>query len=100
MAAQVALAVRDFALDMCTNPWIVELSKNSRIDVVAIFMTSVYLFVVSLCKDFILILFRQVKFVSKYASTNFCLSQQTVDLQPVSVGGVVKIDFRVGTFEN
>ena len=29
IAIHVNLALRDFAVDMCTNPWIVELSRNS-----------------------------------------------------------------------
>ena len=31
IATQVALAVFDLAVDMCTRPWIVELSKKSEI---------------------------------------------------------------------
>ena len=31
MATQTALIARDLELEMCTNPWIVELSKNSHI---------------------------------------------------------------------
>ena len=38
IATHSALAVFDFAVEMCTRPWIVELSKNSRIFVVAIFL--------------------------------------------------------------
>ena len=36
IATQAALAVRDLAVEMCTRPWIVELSKNSRRVAVAI----------------------------------------------------------------
>ena len=35
IATQTALAALDLAVEMCTRPWIVELSKNSRIDAVA-----------------------------------------------------------------
>ena len=41
IASQAALATRDLAVDMCTRPWIVELSKNSRIAAEAIVLTSV-----------------------------------------------------------
>ena len=41
IATQTALAARDLAVEMCTRPWIVELSKNSRIAAEAIVMTSV-----------------------------------------------------------
>ena len=37
IATQAALAALDLAVEMCTRPWIVELSKNSRIAAVAIF---------------------------------------------------------------
>ena len=30
IATQTALAPRDLAVEICTSPWIVELSKNSR----------------------------------------------------------------------
>ena len=30
IANQIALAVLDFAVEMCTRPWIVELSKKLR----------------------------------------------------------------------
>ena len=43
IATQAALDVRDLAVEMCTRPWIVELSRNSQTDEVAIFMTSVSL---------------------------------------------------------
>ena len=36
IATQAALAALDLAVEMCTRPWIVELSKNSRIAAVAI----------------------------------------------------------------
>ena len=38
MPNQASLDDLDLAVEMCTRPWIVELSKNSRIDAVAIFM--------------------------------------------------------------
>ena len=37
IATQVALAVLDFAVEMCTRPWIVELSKKSEITFDTIF---------------------------------------------------------------
>ena len=37
IATQAALAARDLAVEMCTNPWIVELSKKSRKDAEVIF---------------------------------------------------------------
>ena len=36
ITAQAILAARDLAVEMCTRPWIVELSKNSQIVAVAI----------------------------------------------------------------
>ena len=36
ITTQAALAARDLAVEMCTRPWIVELSKNSRKIAVAI----------------------------------------------------------------
>ena len=35
---QIAFAVLEFAVEMCTKPWIVEVSKNSRNFVKAIFL--------------------------------------------------------------
>ena len=38
IATQTALADLDLAAEICSRPWIVELSKNSRIDAAAIFL--------------------------------------------------------------
>ena len=38
IATQIALAVFDLAVEMCTKPWIVELSKKSWIVFDAIFL--------------------------------------------------------------
>ena len=52
-ANQRALAVRDLDVEMCTRPWIVELSKNSRRIVEVIFMARLPLFVVVLREQFL-----------------------------------------------
>ena len=37
IANQIALAIFDFSLEICTRPWIVELSKKLQMDFEAIF---------------------------------------------------------------
>ena len=50
IATQVALAVLDLAVEMCTRPWIVELSKMSEITFEAIFWEQELLGFVSVFK--------------------------------------------------
>ena len=86
IATQAALAALDLAVEMCIRPWIVELSRNSRTDEFAIFMTCVYLFIIATLRlSVILTRIQPAMFASKLASLGF--TEQTGDLE---LGGVVK----------
>ena len=50
IATQIAFAVLDLAVEMCTRPWIVELSKKSRITFDTIFVIKEWLVYVSVFK--------------------------------------------------
>ena len=66
IVTQVALAALDLEVEICTRPWIVELSRNSRILAVAIFKSN-----------------PSKALGEKYASFSLCHRRQTEESQPV-----------------
>ena len=82
IATQAALAALDLAVEMCTRPWIVELSKNSRIDAVAIFMKKMSVLVKILVKAWV-----------TNVPPSVCVTQGKLGTRnQCQVDGVVKID--------
>ena len=83
MPNQVSLDDLDLAVEMCTRPWIVELSKNSRIDAVAIFMK----------KMSVLVKILRVKAWVTNVPPSVCVTQGKLGTRnQCLVGNVVKID--------
>ena len=86
IATQAALDARDLAVEMWTRPWIVELSKNSRIDAVAIFMK----------KMSVLVKILQVKAWVTNVPPSVCVTQGKLETRSQSkAGGVVKTQWKI-----